>query len=109
MDKMTETEIQAAGRIVMEIARRNGYDEGSYFANMLKDEMISHRNTSPDDIHAFEKATGFPWEYPTDVSVVFFCSAFGTIHCWYSINEQEKGSIIIRLYPDIIRKKRKLL
>ena len=69
MDKMTETEIQTAGRIVMEIARRNGYDEGSY---MLKDKMISHRNTSPDDIHAFEKATGFPWEYPTDVSVVFF-------------------------------------
>ena len=72
MDKMTETEIQTAGRIVMEIARRNGYDEGSYFANMLKDKMISHRNTSPDDIHAFEKATGFPWEYPTDVSVGFF-------------------------------------
>ena len=71
MDKMTETEIQAAGRIVMEIARRNGYDEGRYFANMLKDEMISHRNTSSDDIHAFEEATGYFWEYPTDVSVFF--------------------------------------
>ena len=65
MDKMTEAEIQAAGRIVMEIARRNGYDEGNYFANMLKDEMISHRNTSLDDIRVFEEATGYFWEYPS--------------------------------------------
>lgn len=64
MDKMTETEIQAAGRIVMEISRRSGYDEGNYFANMLKDEMISHQNTSFDDIRAFEEATGYFWEYP---------------------------------------------
>lgn len=63
MDKMTEAEIQAAGRIIMEIARKNGYDEGRYFANMLKKEMVSHQNTSHEDIRAFEETTGYLWEY----------------------------------------------
>ena len=75
MDKMTEPEIQAAGKIVMEIARRSGYDEGSYFADMLKDEMISHRNTSPDDIRAFEKATGYFWKYPSPSKLDLFVLA----------------------------------
>ena len=68
MDKMTETEIRAAGRTVKEIARRNGYDEGRNFANILEDEMISHQNTSHDDIRAFEEATGYLWEYPSSIS-----------------------------------------
>lgn len=68
MDKMTEAEIQAAGRIIKEIAKRNGYDEGRNFANMLEDEMISRQNTSHDDIRAFEAATGYLWEYPSSIS-----------------------------------------
>lgn len=64
MDKLTETEIQAAGRTVKEIARRNGYDEGRYFANMLEKEMVSHQNTSHEDIRVFEEATGYLWECP---------------------------------------------
>lgn len=68
MDKITEAEIQAAGRIVKEIARRNGYNEGRNFANMLEEEMLSHQNTSHNDIRAFEKATGYLWEYPSSIS-----------------------------------------
>lgn len=68
MAKMTEAEIQAAGRNVREIARRNGYDEGRKFANMLEEEMISRQNTSHDDIRAFEEATGYLWECPSPSS-----------------------------------------
>lgn len=68
MAKMTEAEIQAAGRNVREIARRNGYNEGRKFANMLEEEMISHQNTSHADIRAFEEATGYLWEYPSSFS-----------------------------------------
>lgn len=64
MDKITEAEIQAAGRIIMEISRKNGYDEGRYFANLLKKEIVSNQNTFPDDIRVFEEATGYLWEYP---------------------------------------------
>ena len=68
MDKMSEAEIYAAGRTVKEIARRNGYNEGRDFANMLEKEMISRQNTSLDDILAFEEATGYLWEYPSSPS-----------------------------------------
>lgn len=91
----------------MEIARRNGYDEGRYFANMLKDEMISHRNTSSDDIHAFEEATGYFWEYSTDVSV-FFLAIFLALYIIGSVLMNKKKS---NNYPVISGnyKKRNLL
>lgn len=71
MAKMTKEEIQAAGRVIREIAWKNGYDGGKYFADKLKDDMTSHRNTSPEDIRIFEEATGYLWESSSIQELLF--------------------------------------
>ena len=91
MAKMTEAEIQAAGKIVMEIAIRNGYNEGRKFADMLKEEMISRQNTSHDDIRAFEEATGYLWEYPSSNSKLdLLILAFLLVMCVLAIITDRK-------------------
>lgn len=71
MDKMTKEEIQAAGRVIREIAWKNGYEGEKYFSDKLKDDMISHRNTSPEDIRIFEESTGYLWESSSIQDLLF--------------------------------------
>lgn len=64
MAKMTKEEIQAVGRVIREIAWKNGYEDGKYLADKLQNTMTSHGNIALEDIRIFEKATGYLWKYP---------------------------------------------